>query len=237
MSVDPRSVAQLGAAFSSPARIAMCLAMLDGRAWTAGELARVAGVARSTASEHVTVLLDMRLVVTRAQGRHTYVCLASPEVAELVEAMTAHAGTPAPVVSVRTAAARDHLAMARTCYDHLAGALGVALFDALIDRGHLSTAGGLILTESGRALFTRIGGESALVPSATRPFAKTCLDWTERRSHLAGHLGAVLLQACRERGWVAPASTRRALIVTPTGQEGFQSVFGVSAERLRPQVA
>ncbi|MDR6866042.1 DNA-binding transcriptional ArsR family regulator [Microbacterium resistens] len=230
MSIDPHSVAQLGSAIGNPARVAMCLAMLDGRAWTAGELARVAGVAKSTASEHLTALLEADLVTIRKQRRHAYVCLASPEAAHLIEAAASYAGTPAPVNSMRTATARDDLAAARTCYDHLAGALGVALFDALVDRDLLSVDDGLTVTAEGRSFFAELGGPGALVSPTRRPLVKTCLDWTERRSHLAGHLGGALLRTFVDRAWVAPRSTPRALTVTAAGLDALRTIFGVETD-------
>lgn len=227
MSVDPHSIARLGSALGSPARVAMCLALLDGRAWTAGELARVAGVARSTASEHLTALLAADLVTIRTQGRHAYVSLASTEAAHIVEIAAAFAGTPTTVTSLRAARLRDDLATARTCYDHLAGALGVSLFDALVARGHLSTADGPGVTPSGRAFLTDLAGPAALDPPTQRPLIRTCLDWTERRPHLAGHLGSVLLRTFHEREWVRPRSNPRALAVTPAGLDALHTVFGV----------
>lgn len=230
MIIDPTSVSRLGAALSSPARVSMCLALLDGRAWTAGELARTAGVARSTASEHLTTLLDAGLVTLRTQGRHAYVSLASSDAAHLIEAATAYVGRPAPVASLRAATQRDDLAHARTCYDHLAGALGVALLDALTNAGHLSDA--LEVTASGRMLFERIAGAAALQPRSRRPLVRTCVDWTERRLHLSGHLGAELLRASTRHGWIVPRAGTRAVSVTAEGQDAFAALFGMAELRV-----
>ncbi|WP_314650299.1 winged helix-turn-helix domain-containing protein [uncultured Microbacterium sp.] len=230
MIVEPGSVSRLGAALSNPARVAMCLALLDGRAWTAGELARTAGVARSTASEHLTTLLEVGLITMRSQGRHAYISLASPDAAHLIEAATAYAGTPAPVTSLHAAAQRDDLAHARTCYDHLAGVLGVALLDALTTGGHLSDS--LEVTASGRMLFERVTGAAALEQRGRRPLVRTCLDWTERRPHLSGHLGAELLRASTRNGWVVPRAHTRAVSVTAEGWDAFAALFGVAEVRV-----
>ncbi len=180
---------------------------------------------RSTASEHLTTLLDAQLIELRRQGRHSYVTLASPDAAHIIEAATAYAGKAAPITSLRAATVRDDLILARTCYDHLAGRLGVALADALIEQGHLSEE--LAVTATGRDLLESIAGPAALVPASRRPLVRTCLDWTERRPHLSGHLGAVLLRAAHDRGWIRPQPTSRAVTISPAGAEAFHTLFGI----------
>ncbi|MEV7022744.1 winged helix-turn-helix domain-containing protein [Kitasatospora sp. NPDC093558] len=250
------SLAQLAALLADPTRAAFCGALLDGRAWTAGELARHAGVAPSTASEHLTRLIAGGLLAEERQGRHRYVRLAGPTVATLIEdltvfaetafartasAETAVAGTafdrtspgsgPAPG-NLREATRRSAEARARTCYDHLAGRLGVAVADAMLDRGLVGDDGGLALTRDGRAwlaeqaidLPPRAGGSGA------RPVVRTCLDWTERRTHLGGALGAALCRTALERTWVRRIGTGRALRVTPDGDRALRELLGVQLE-------
>jgi len=221
------SLARFAGLLADRSRATMCLALLDGRAWTAGELASQAGVARSTASEHLTVLVEAGLLTEERQGRHRYLRLAGPEIAQLVEDLAAALGQPEHPVSLRTVRAARRLAHARTCYDHLAGILGVALLDALVDADLLSVRDGLALTSAGRDWFTDLAGEPALRPRGSRPLLRTCLDWTERRPHLSGVLGAVLCHQLVERDWVARARDCRAVTVTPEGGRALADLLGV----------
>ena len=215
MPVSAASIARFAGVLSDRSRVAMCLALLDGRAWTAGELARHTGIARSTASEHLTLLVRSGVLAERRQGRARYVELAGPEVAAVLEDLGALAGERERPASLRTVRADARLAEARTCYDHLAGRFGVAVLDALAARGLLDTAGGLAVTPAGARWFADV---CAAAPSGTRPPLRACLDWTERRTHLGGALGAALLRTARERAWVTPVpGLPRALTVTPAG--------------------
>ena len=209
-------LATLAAALADRTRASFCLAMLDGRAWTAGELARHARVARSTASEHLDRLAAVGLIAEEHQGRHRYVRLADPEVAELVEHLSIRAPLPAPVRSLRAASARGALARARTCYDHLAGALGVAVTDAMIERGLLD-AGGWAITPDGLAWLGDLGVDVEKAREARRPFTRRCIDWTERRPHLAGTSGAAMCERFFAAGWIERIGTGRAVRLTPTG--------------------
>jgi DNA-binding transcriptional ArsR family regulator len=224
--LSPESVARFASMLADRSRAAMCLALLDGRAWTAGELARHAGIAAPTASEHLNQLVQAGLLTEERQGRHRYVRLAGPEIARLIEDLAVAAGQPAPARSLRTVRASEDLAAARTCYDHLAGALGVWLFDAMVADGLLSTADGLALTTAGRSWFTDLAGPDALRPARSRPLARTCLDWTERRSHLAGTLGAVLYQQLLSRSWLRPCRGSRAVRITPEGELAIGELLG-----------
>ena len=216
MPLSPASIARFAGVLADRSRVAMCLALLDGRAWTAAELARHAGVARSTASEHLTLLVRSGVLAERRQGRARYVELAGPEVAAALEDLGVLAGERERPASLRTVRADARLAEARTCYDHLAGRAGVAAFDALVADGHLATRDGLALTPAGRHWFATVCG--AAEEPARRPVVRACLDWTERRSHLGGVLGAALLRTALDRGWVAPVpGLPRALTVTPEG--------------------
>lgn len=198
-------------------RAAFCGALLDGRAWTARELAAHAGVAPSTASEHLTRLVEGGLLVEHRQGRHRYVALAGPHVAELLEAMTAFTGTGGPPRTLRAASAAEALARGRTCYDHLAGRLGITLTRGLLELGVVTAD--LAVTEPGMAWLGELGFE----PSK-RQVARACLDWTERVPHLAGAAGAHLCRTFLDRGWLKRIGTTRAVALTPAGEDGWRAL-------------
>ncbi|RLL69378.1 winged helix-turn-helix domain-containing protein [Streptomyces sp. Z26] len=227
------ALARLAGLLADPTRARFCLALLDGRAWTAGELARLAGVAAPTASGHLDRLVGGGLLAEVRQGRHRYVRLADPGLAQLVEDLAAHAGPP-PVPpgprGLRRASADAAMARARTCYDHLAGGLGVGLTDALLRRGLLAESAGFAVTDAGLAWFRRRGVEFAPRPGG-RPVARACLDWTERRTHLAGQAGAALCAYALADGWCARVGTARALRVTPRGLDAL-GALGVAPEVL-----
>jgi DNA-binding transcriptional ArsR family regulator len=229
MVVTAESVASFAGLLADRSRAAMCLALLDGRAWTAAELACHAGIGRPTATEHLNALVQAGLLAEDRQGRHRYVRLAGPVAAQLVEELGAIAGQPERPVSLRTVRAGHHLAAARTCYDHLAGTLGVALYDALVDRDLIAVADGLALTPAGRSWFTELAGEAALHPRGSRPLLRSCLDWTERRTHLGGVLGAVLCDQLLERGWVTRTRDYRAISVTAAGSQALSDRLGLAS--------
>lgn len=237
MILAPESVARFAGLLADRSRAAMCLALMDGRAWTAGELARQAGIAPPTASEHLTQLVQAGVLAEERQGRHRYLRLAGPDIARLIEDLALAAGQPAPARSLRTVRAAQDLAAARTCYDHLAGALGVWLFDALVANGLLATADGLALTTAGRSWFTDLAGPDALRPARSRPLVRSCVDWTERKSHLAGALGAVLHQQLVGRSWVRPCPGSRAVRITPIGELALGELLGASLPDLGPDPA
>ncbi|MER5349086.1 winged helix-turn-helix domain-containing protein [Kitasatospora sp. NPDC002551] len=231
------SLAHLAGLLADPTRAAFCTALLDGRAWTAGELARHARVAPSTASEQLSRLIAAGLLAEERQGRHRYVRLAGPEVATLIEdlasfpvpAESAGRSSPAPG-SLREATRMSAEARARTCYDHLAGRLGVAVRDAALARGLVSDEDGPALTGRGRSWLAELGAE---LPARAgrpggRPVVRTCLDWTERRSHLGGAFGAVLFRTALDRSWVERIGTGRALRVTPDGERALRDLLGVT---------
>jgi len=223
----PDSVARLAGLLADRSRAAMCLALMDGRAWTAGELARQAGIAAPTATGHLNQLVRAGLLVEERQGRHRYLRLASPDVAALLEYLAIAGGQPAPARSLRTVRVAADLSRARTCYDHVAGELGVRIFDGLVAGGLLAVDDGLQLTTAGRSWFTDLAGPEALRPPRTRPLLRTCLDWTERRPHLAGALGAVLLRELVARSWVRPRPGSRALQVTPEGERALGELLAI----------
>ncbi|MER7001866.1 winged helix-turn-helix domain-containing protein [Dactylosporangium sp. NPDC000555] len=229
MTTEAAGLAALANLLADETRAAMCLALLDGRAWTAGELAAHAGVARSTATEHLHRLIGGGLLAEERQGRHRYVRLADASVAHLIEDLSAHlepARTPASGLRQATAAAA--MRRARTCYDHLAGELGVAVTDAMTARGLLDQRAGFALTDRGLAWLTAEAGiDPAGLRRQRRPLARGCLDWTERRPHLAGVAGARLCERFMAQGWVVRVGTGRAVKVTPAGRSGLHDLLGI----------
>lgn len=212
-------LAAVGALIGDPSRARMLDSLMSGRALAAGELAAVAGVGRSTASEHLGRLLDGGLVEVVEQGRHRYYRLAGPTVARALEALS-HVAPPRPVTTLRQSGQARALGFARTCYDHLAGRCGVELHDALIARGWLSAA--YDVTPSGTDALAAWGVDVARARARRRSFARPCLDWTERRPHLAGALAAEVTDALLDRGWfVRRSADSRALRLTDSGRAGL----------------
>jgi DNA-binding transcriptional ArsR family regulator len=223
----PPDLAGLAGLLADGTRATFCLALLDGRAWTATELARQAGVAAPTATGHLNLLVDGGLLTEERQGRHRYVRLASTEVATLIENLVALAPPRQVAPRTLTAATRDRaLARARTCYDHLAGTLGVQIAEAMKSRGLLDLDRGLALTDDGVNWFTALG---IILPSATkRPLVRSCLDWTERRPHLAGGAGAALCGHAMTSRWITRIGTGRAVALTDVGRAALHAHLGVS---------
>lgn len=222
-------VARVAALLGDPTRARVCLALMDGRARTARELGAEAGVAASTLSEHLTRLVAGGLLAEERQGRHRYVRLPGPREAALLEHLLSYVGPPAPADgSLRAVRASRALAAGRTCYDHLAGRLGVAVTDALVGRGVLTS--GLGLTDAGRDWFDRLGAGWA---PGRRAETRACRDWTERRPHLAGAAGAALCTELVRRGWVRPDRDGRAVRVGAEGERGLLDLLGIAAADLR----
>jgi DNA-binding transcriptional ArsR family regulator len=227
-------LAGLAGLLADGTRASFCLALLDGRAWTAAELARHAGVAAPTATGHLNLLVAGGLLTQERQGRHRYVRLASAEVAALIENLAAMAPPRQEAPRSLTVASRQQaLARARTCYDHLAGELGVQVTQAMTRRGLLDLDRGLSLTDQGARWFAGLGIE--LPPATRRPLVRSCLDWTERRPHLAGAAGAALCGHAMNRRWIARIGTGRAVALTEAGREAFRVHLGLAAgERPEP---
>jgi DNA-binding transcriptional ArsR family regulator len=227
-------LANLTGMLADATRATFCLALLDGRAWTAGELAAHARVAPSTASEHLDRLIAGGLLVERRQGRHRYVQLAGAHVAELLEDLGARLGPATEAArTLRVATASAALARGRTCYDHLAGRLGVALTDAMTRAGLLNQTSGFALTDEGVAWFaSTMGVPAAELRSPRRPMARGCVDWTERRPHLAGTAGARLCERFHGNDWVRRVGSDRAVRVTPAGRKAMRELLDIDASAL-----
>jgi DNA-binding transcriptional ArsR family regulator len=215
------------AAIADPARAAMLDALMDGAPRSAGALAREAGVAASTASHHLGRLLDAGLVVVEPDGRRRAFRLARSEVADALEAL-ALISPPRPARTLRTATRAEAERAARTCYDHLAGKLGVAVCDALLEFGAIAPDGAraYALGPAADSAFAALG--VTLPPESRRAYARPCLDWSERRPHLAGSLGAAVAETMLERAWVTRVPKTRALRVTDAGREGLLDALGVA---------
>jgi DNA-binding transcriptional ArsR family regulator len=219
--------AGVAALMGDPARANILAVLLDGRARTAKELAFAAGVSPQTTSGHLAKLVDGRLLESVAQGRFRYFRLAGPSVAAAIEALCLL--TPEePRRRTVFGPAETTLRAARTCYDHLAGRLGVAVLDALLAARHLEADGDCYaVTPRGRALFAELGIEVDAVARQRRAFARPCLDWSERRPHLAGALAAALVDRCLALGWIRRLPDTRAVLVTPAGTRGLASLLSI----------
>jgi DNA-binding transcriptional ArsR family regulator len=218
-----------------PARAAMLHALMDGRALTASELARVAGITPQTASGRLAQLSEGGLISVLKQGRHRYHRLASPTVADMMESiMRVAADLDTSKAPLFTGPKDKALRAGRTCYDHLAGALGVAIADALVEGGHaeLSDETGII-TESGSTVLSKLGIDvkALAAPTAkltTKVFCRPCLDWSERRPHLAGKIGAAICAKSFENDWIHRVQGGRAVALTTKGRLQFRDTLGVS---------
>ncbi|MDO8295189.1 MAG: winged helix-turn-helix domain-containing protein [Caulobacter sp.] len=224
MKVGP-DIALVASLLGDPARANMLTALLAGQALTAGELAREAGVTPQTASSHLSRLEKGGLVIGRKQGRHSYFVLSGDDVAAVLEglmnlaARTGHART-------RPGPKEPALRRARVCYDHLAGDLGVAMLDSLIVSGRIDAD--LQLTAYGEAFFTALGIDLAALKAGRRPLCKACLDWSVRRSHLAGSLGAAVLDRLYALGWARRVDGERVVAFSEAGERKFVEVFGLA---------
>jgi DNA-binding transcriptional ArsR family regulator len=218
---------RIGALLADPTRAQILVALMDGRARTGSELARHVGVAASTTSEHLGKLLDAALVCVEAQGRHRYWRLASASVAELLETLGASTSAVMPLPPAPRAPA--NLARARSCYDHLAGEIAVAIFDRLVADEHLAEVDhGLVVTPQGVERFASFGVDVAAMTSARRPLARACLDWTERKHHLGGAAGRALFDAFQTSGWLRRGRQPRTIHLTDTGRKALHENFGWS---------
>lgn len=227
MKEDPR-LAEIAALVGDPARANILTALLDGRALTASELAYFAGVSPQTTSGHLAKLTSSRLLSLQKQGRHRYYRLATPQVGRMIEGIM-EVAVAAPERYRPRSKADAELRRARTCYDHFAGLLGVGLTEALLAQGHLvlgDEAGEV--TEQGMAFLARFGLDLDAARQRRRAYCRPCLDWTERRPHLGGAVGAALAARCFDLRWVARQRDSRALTILPAGKRGLEQVFGLT---------
>ncbi|MGJ8570742.1 MAG: ArsR/SmtB family transcription factor [Hoeflea sp.] len=232
---NANTISAIAALIGDPARANILLALMGGKALTASELAYCAGVTPQTASGHLAKLVDGGLVSVEKQGRHRYHRLASASVAEAFESLSGLAATGPR--RHRTTGPKDAaMRQARTCYDHMAGRLAVAITDALSSRQLIiiEDRSGLI-TDEGKSFFAGLGLDLDPKAKSARPLCRTCLDWSERRMHLGGRLGASLLQRSIECNWVRPGNDSRSLTITRGGERGFQDLFGIPVEVLMLQ--
>jgi DNA-binding transcriptional ArsR family regulator len=219
------NIAHIAALIGDPARANMLTALMSGKALTASELAGEAGVTLQTASSHLSKLDQGGLVRPRRQGRHKYFSLASDEVARVLEGLMGLAAGAGQLRS-RSGPKEPALRKARICYNHLAGDMGVQLFDSLVRRGFLRTQReALDLSRDGRAFVTDFGIDVERLESGRMPVCRECLDWSERRSHLAGSLGRAFLGLFEEMGWVTLEKAARIVRFSPAGETAFASSF------------
>ncbi|WP_413711119.1 ArsR/SmtB family transcription factor [Rhizobium sp. Rhizsp82] len=218
-------IAQIGSLIGDPARANMLTALMGGKALTATELAAAGGITLQTASTHLAKLEAGGLLAQRKQGRHRYFALADDAVGKLLESIMGFAAgrghlrhQPGPK--------EPALRKARICYDHLAGDYGVRMLDSLIASGAINAIGdGLVVTEKGEDRFKCIGIDLHGLKSSRRPLCRSCLDWSERRAHLAGSLGKALLSNFFDKGWARRTAESRSVIFSPEGERQFLQLF------------
>ncbi|MFA5962783.1 MAG: helix-turn-helix transcriptional regulator [Sphingomonas sp.] len=225
---DGPSIASIAALIGDPARANMLTALMDGRALTVSELAEAAGIGLPTTSGHLGKLDQAGLVTARKQGRHRYFQLSGPDIAELIEALMGVAQRTG-ARRVRTGPRDVALRTARVCYDHLAGERAVALMRRMVDRGLILDGETLALTDGGRAFLAGLGIDVAALGGSRRPLCRACLDWSERKSHLGGALGAAILDHVIAAGWARRAAGR-VVEFTPRGSTAFDRAFGESRD-------
>jgi DNA-binding transcriptional ArsR family regulator len=226
--VAAANMVEVAALVGDTARATMLAALMSGQALTGSELAYLARVSRPTASEHLAKLVEARLLSVTKRRRFNYYRIASPLVARMLESMKAVAAIEMPPRYQPRSARDDALRFARTCYDHLAGRVAVAIADALVTNGYvvLGDDGGAV-TRAGAVFLTDFGVRLEEPEHSRRIFCRPCLDWSERRFHVAGHVGAEICRCCLQRGWFGRARDSRVLRLTPDGAAGLSKRFGL----------
>jgi DNA-binding transcriptional ArsR family regulator len=227
--VAAANMVEVAALVGDTARATILAALMGGQALTSSELAFLARISRPTASEHLAKLVNARLIAVTRKRRYRYYRIASPLVARMLESIKAVAAVEVPPRYQPRSTQDDRLRFARTCYDHLAGQLGVAIADALVAKGYIVlTEDGGEVTDSGAHFLSVFGAELTAKSRNRRIFCRPCLDWSERRYHVAGLVGAEIWRRCLELGWLRRDRDTRAVRVTPAGQIGLRDTFGIS---------
>ncbi|WP_102272602.1 ArsR/SmtB family transcription factor [Cytobacillus massiliigabonensis] len=231
MNANP-NVAIIASLVSEPSRAAILTVLLDGRYHPVNELAYMAGIKPQTASFHLTKMVNANIVSVEQQGRHRYYGIQDQEVAQVMESLLLLA-PPIEIKSFKQASEDKAIRIARTCYDHLAGGLGVQLTDALIQKGILcEETKEFTLTEKGRDFFADFQIDIGKTKTKRRSFSHKCLDWSERRHHLAGALGNAILEKLLELKWVERLPKSRAIKITPKGEKGLKETFSIEVNIL-----
>jgi DNA-binding transcriptional ArsR family regulator len=221
------NVVEVANLIGDPSRLAILMSLLGGKALPATDLAHAARISPQTASSHLSKMVEGGLLLHESFGRHKYFRLASHEVAHALESLMAIA-PPKPVRSLRESDEQKTLRHARTCYDHLAGKIGVALTDRLLDMKLLEESGSdYVLSVEGMEMLRNFGVEVDADPRKRRHYARQCLDWSERRYHLAGSLGAAITKRLLQLKWLERLPNSRAVRVTKAGMQGLASEFGL----------
>ncbi|AKF95785.1 ArsR/SmtB family transcription factor [Brevibacillus laterosporus] len=221
------NIVEVAALVGDPSRVTMLLELLGGIALPASELARAARITPQTASSHLTKLVEGNLLVVEMSGRHRYYRLSGPEVAYALEALNVIA-TPKPIRSLKEYDQSKVLRYARTCYDHIAGEVGVGLTDRLLELGMIERSGrDFVVSKHGYERFKQFGIDVDNVKKGRRHFARQCLDWSERKHHIAGGLGAAITNRLFELEWIARIPGGRAVRVTDAGLNGLADEFGL----------
>jgi len=223
----PPSFASIGALLGVPARANILASLIDGRALTATELAISAGVSPQTTSSHLAKLVDAGLIRAEKHGRHRFYRLTDPDIADILEPL-AELVKHLPVPERRKSRTPKDLRPARICYDHLAGAAGVQMTDGLTKKGYLAPLGrDFRITDEGSAFFTDFGVDLAALARTRRVFARQCLDWSERRPHLGGALGAALCERFLQEGWIRRTRVPRQIVVLDAGRNALKRLLGI----------
>jgi DNA-binding transcriptional ArsR family regulator len=223
MSINP-NLANVAGIVSDPSRAAILTVLMDNRFHSAGELAFMARIKPQTTSYHLAKLMEANLITVEDQGRHRYFQIKNPEVAQIMETLLT-LSPPAQIRSLKQSTEDKKVRYARTCYDHLAGYLGVKITEACLLKGYLTEE--FQLTEEGISFFTSFGLDIEKIRKKRRSFSHKCLDWSERRHHLAGSLGNAILELFLELQWVKRLPDTRALEITPIGKVGFLEHFSL----------
>lgn len=225
---DARATAQIGAMIGVPARANMLAALAGGQALTATELSLHAGVTAQTASSHLKKMMDLNLIVVEKQGRHRYYRLADPRVFDALEPL-AHLMPDQPVAHRKPSKLLQELRESRMCYDHLAGVLGVAVADALKKQGYVTEdEKDFHPTETGVSFLANLGIDFDDLKTKRRHLARRCLDWSERRPHVGGALGAAIADSFLEKGWIERVPDTRKVILTDQGRGALTETLGIS---------